>query len=62
MSLNKLRKVNESFAINMYDNGYMVDVTGRSEDDDWIGAKIVCATIEEVVALIKEIDSKPKVD
>ena len=33
--LNKLQKVNESITINRYDNGYMVEVTGRDDDNDW---------------------------
>ena len=31
----KLIKVNESFTINMYDNGYMIEVNGRDDDDEW---------------------------
>ena len=49
----KLTKVNESFTINMYDNGFMLEIGGR-KDDDWKTAKIMVPTIEDLVALIKE--------
>ena len=49
----KLDKVNESFTVNMYDNGFMIEVGGR-KDDDWKTAKIMVPTIEELIVLIKE--------
>jgi hypothetical protein len=50
----KLIKVNESFTVNMYDNGYMIEIGGRKADDDWGNAKILVSTIDELVELIKE--------
>lgn len=50
----KLSKVGDSLTINMYDNGYMIEVSGRDADDDWKTAKIMCSTLEEVYAVIKE--------
>lgn len=55
--LNKLAKVNDSFTVNRYDNGWMVEVGGRDEDSDWKTTKVVCNTEEELVALIKEYNS-----
>ncbi len=52
--LTKLAKVNDNFSVNRYDNGWMVEFTGRNKKDDWVGAKILCNTEEELVALIKE--------
>ena len=49
----KLDKVNESFTVNMYDNGFMIEVGGR-KDDDWKTAKIMVPTVEELIVLIKE--------
>ena len=62
MSLNKLKKVNDNFTVNMYDNGYMIEVGGRSDNDDWISSKIVCNTIDDVLKLIKEVDAKPRAE
>lgn len=50
----KLAKCGDSLTINMYDNGYMVEVSGRDSDDDWKTAKILCPTLDDVYAVIKE--------
>ena len=55
--LTKLAKVNDSFTINRYDNGWMVEVGGRNSEDDWATAKVLCNTEEELVALIKEYNT-----
>jgi hypothetical protein len=61
MSLsNKLAKVSESFTVNMYDNGYMIEVSGQDSEDEWKTVKIVCNTIEDVVKLVQEINNMPK--
>jgi len=49
----KLDKVNESYTINMYDNGFMFEIGGR-KDDDWKTAKIMVQTVEQLVELIRE--------
>lgn len=53
--LDKLTKVDESFTVHMYDNGFMVEVGGRDSEDDWTTAKIVCNSLDEVVELVKEV-------
>lgn len=53
----KLEQVNDSFTVNMYDNGFMVEISGKASDDEWATAKIMCATQEELVALIIEATS-----
>ena len=58
----KLDKVNESFTVNMYDNGYMVEVGGRNEEDNWITTKIICSSIDEVIELVKEAATMPRHD
>ena len=50
----KLVKVNENFTINMYDNGFMVEVGGRNKKSDYVNAKILCSTLEEVQSLVQE--------
>jgi molybdenum cofactor biosynthesis enzyme len=52
--LAKLAKVNESITINRYDNGWMVEVSGKNKKDDWATAKVLCNTEEELLALVKE--------
>ena len=50
----KLTKCGDSLTVNMYDNGFMVEVSGRDSEDDWKTAKILCPTLEDVYAVIKE--------
>jgi hypothetical protein len=40
--------------IRMYDNGYLFEVNGRDENDDWCGVKILCNDLDQVVSLITE--------
>jgi len=51
----KLAKVNESFSVNMYDNGFMLEVSGRDADNEYKTAKIMVATGEQLIALIAEV-------
>lgn len=50
----KLAKCSDSLTVNVYDNGYMVEVSGRDHDDEWKTAKIMCPTLEDVYAVLKE--------
>lgn len=54
MKLTKLSKVNESITVNRYDNGWMVEVGGKDDNDDWKTAKILCSTEEEMLSVVKE--------
>lgn len=50
----KLEKVNESFTVNMYDNGFMIEVVGCDSEGEWKTAKIMTKTVDELLALVKE--------
>jgi hypothetical protein len=50
----KLTKVNENFSVNMYDNGYMIEVSGRNKKGDYTTAKIMCSNVEQLVVLVQE--------
>ena len=52
--LTKLSKVNESFTVYRYDNGFMIEVGGRDKENDWKTCKIMCATEAELFEVIKE--------
>jgi hypothetical protein len=58
--LDKLKKVEDNFVINMYDNGYMVEVSGRDSEDDWARAKIIFSDIDSMLETIKEICNKSR--
>ncbi len=60
--LSKLSKVNESISVNRYDNGWMVEVGGRDDENDWKTAKILCNTEEEMLAVVREWNSMEVAD
>ena len=51
----KLVKVNESFSVYMYDNGFMVEVSGRDKKEEWASVKLLVSDLTELSNLIKEI-------
>jgi hypothetical protein len=55
----KLAKCGDSLTVNMYDNGFMIEVSGRDSLDEWKTAKIMCQTLDEVNAVIVEAASMP---
>jgi hypothetical protein len=52
--LNKLSKINESFTVNRYDNGFMIEFSGRDDENDWKTSKILCNTEDDLFEVIKE--------
>ena len=56
--LDKLAKVSESITVNRYDNGWMIEISGRDKKEEWKTTKTMCNTEEEVVAVIKEWNIK----
>ena len=55
--LAKLAKVDESITVNRYDNGFMVEVSGRDDENDWKTSKVLCGTEEDMIAVVKEWNS-----
>ena len=51
----KLAKVNDSFTVNMYDNGFMVEIGGQTKNDEWSTAKILVSEINDLLEIIKEV-------
>ena len=60
--ITKVTKINESFCVYMYDNGFMVEISGRNDDDDYVTSKILCTNIEEVVDLVQQAASMTRND
>jgi hypothetical protein len=50
----KLTKINDCINVNVYDNGFMVEVSGRTKDDDYSQVKILCSDLAAVGAVLKE--------
>jgi hypothetical protein len=55
--LSKLSKVNDSFTINRYDNGFMVEITGRDDEGDWKTSKVLCNSEDELLDIIREYNT-----
>jgi hypothetical protein len=55
---NKIKKRDESFEIYTYDNGYLIQVGGRNEEDEWATAKVFVNSIAEVQDAVDIILSK----
>lgn len=58
----KLAKVNDSFSVYMYDNGYMVEISGRDADNEYKTAKVMCSELAQLAAIVQEITEMPKDD
>lgn len=56
----KLAKVGECVNVYFYDNAYMVEVSGRDDNEDWANVKLVCRDLNEVQAVLEEVESLPK--
>ena len=50
----KLKKCSDSLTVNMYDNGFMIEVGGRNKKGDYTNAKILCSNVEQLQALVQE--------
>ena len=48
--------------IRMYQkyDGFMFDISGRDDNDDWSDAKVLCPTVDDVVKLINEVVKLPR--
>lgn len=55
--LGKLKKVSENFTVYRYDNGWMVEISGRDNEGDWKTVKVICNTEDELIELVKEFNT-----
>lgn len=51
----RLIKANESFTVHMYDNGYMIEVSGTDIDHNYRTIKLTVSTIDDLIALVREV-------
>lgn len=56
-TLSKLVKVSENFSVNRYDNGWMIEISGRDKKSDYKTLKTICNTEEELLNIIKEYNN-----
>ena len=58
----KLTKVSESFQIHMYDNAFMIEVSGRDSENDYKTVKLMVPALDQLQALIKEVTEMDRDD
>ena len=58
----KLAKVNESFQVYMFDNAYMIEVSGRDSEGDYKTVKLMVPALDQLQALIKEVTEMDRDD
>lgn len=56
----KITRVSENYTVYMYDNGFMIEVSGRDDNDEYRTAKIMVPTVEQLLELVKEAASMDK--
>ena len=56
----KLTTVSDNFSITMYDNGFLIDISGKSGEDDWRTAKIMVPDADRLLELVKEAVTMPR--
>ena len=56
----KLTTINDNFTITMYDNGFLIDASGKREDDDWCSAKIMVPDVDRLLELVREAVTMPR--
>lgn len=55
----KLSTISESVTINFYDNGLMVEISGKGAMGDWLNSKIVVPTVDDLFPLLREASQLP---
>lgn len=58
----KLNKVNDNFTINMYENGFMIEVSGRNDEDEWVSTKIIATSLDDLIDLVREATEITRID
>jgi hypothetical protein len=56
----KLTKVGDVVNVYFYDNGYMCEVSGRNDSDDWAAVKLNCKDLAEVQKVLEEVSTLPR--
>lgn len=58
--VDKISKVGDNISITIVDNGYVFEVSGKDNDDNWKSVKIVCTSRTELDSLIDEALELPR--
>ena len=53
-------KVNDNYTVTNCQNGYVVEVSGQDKDENWINAKYVFKTFEELKDVVQDLAWMPR--
>jgi hypothetical protein len=56
----KLAKAGDVVNVYFYDNGFMCEVSGRNDQDDWATVKLNCKDLAEVQKVLEEVNALPR--
>lgn len=54
MVSNMFSSVNDSVTVYRFENGWMVEISGRDHFDEWPTKKIVCSDLKNVLTILEE--------
>ncbi len=56
----KIIKEVSDFNVEIADNGFVLNYSGKTEDDDWVNSKVVITSVVDLVKTITDIVSMEK--
>ena len=56
----KLTKGVDECTVEFADNGFVVRASGRNSEDDWTDIKLICGSLSDAYAVIKELSELPQ--
>ena len=59
MTFKATKEVSE-FNVEIVDNGFTIHFNGRNDEADWTSDKLVCTSMEQLIAYINQIAKLPK--
>lgn len=58
--IDQFAKVNDNYTVTNCQNGYVVEVSGQDSSEEWINAKFVFKTIEELKDVVQDLAWMPR--
>ncbi len=53
-------KINDNYTITNCNNGFVIEVSGQNSNEDWITAKFVIKTIDELKDVVQDLAWMPQ--
>jgi len=57
---NKITKNVNEFSVSLFDNGFTLQYSGHTEDDNWHDVKLIVPDIDKLCELIRGITELPR--